>query len=272
MGDDPVDEVTDSAVEETPREYTVDELARAAGTTVRNVRAYQDRGLLPAPEIRGRTGIYNDNHLARLRIIAGMLRRGYTLSSIGELMEAWQEGRDLTELLGLEMAVTRPFTEELPETTTLRKLREDFGGEFSPAMLSKAVALDIVRMKGQQLEIPSPRLLSAGRELASYGIPMERMLDLIAGLRDNVERVADGMVGLIAEHIIDPQWQGGLPPTGKVGELAEIIWNLRPLVERAVMPEVTRAMHRALENQLGDRLAVMLDHLPRRDTPRRSGD
>ncbi len=26
-------------------EYTIDELARAAGTTVRNVRSYQDRGL-----------------------------------------------------------------------------------------------------------------------------------------------------------------------------------------------------------------------------------
>ncbi len=252
-----------SAPGQDPREFTVDELARAAGTTVRNVRAYQDRGLLPAPEIRGRTGFYNENHLARLRIIAGMLGRGYTLNSIGELMAAWQEGRDLTELLGLEVAVTRPFTEELPETTTLRELREQFGGDFSPATLSKAVALDIIRIKGQLLEIPSPRLLAAGRELASYGIPMERMLDLIAGLRANVERVADGMVEMIAEHLIDPQWQGGLPPTGKVAEFAEVIWNLRPLVEKAVLPEVARAMHRALENQLGDRLSVMLDHLPR---------
>lgn len=243
-------------------EYTVDELARVAGTTVRNVRAYQDRGLLPAPEIRGRTGYYNENHLARLRVIAGMLGRGYTLASIGELMMAWQEGRDLTELLGLEVAVTRPLTDELAEVTTLRKLREDFRGRFSPAMLSKAVALDIVRMKGNQLVIPSPRLLSAGRELSAYGIPLEEMLDLLSGLRENVEQVAEGMVALIAEHIIDPHWEGGMPPGDKVGELAEIIWSLRPLVERAVMPEVARAMQKALENQLGDRLSLMLDHLP----------
>ena len=38
------------------REYTIDQLARAARTTVRNVRAYQDRGLIPPPERRGRTG------------------------------------------------------------------------------------------------------------------------------------------------------------------------------------------------------------------------
>lgn len=245
----------------TRREFTVDELARAAGTTVRNVRAYQDRGLLPAPEIRGRTGYYGENHLARLRIIAGMLGRGYTLNSIGELLNAWNEGRDLPELLGLEVAVTRPFTDELPETTSLKQLREDFQGDFTPAMLSKAVALDIVRMKGQLLEIPSPRLIAAARSLAAYGVPLEQMLDLLAGLRDNVERVADGMVALIAEHIIDPQWQGGLPPKDKISDVAEIVWKLRPLVEKAVMPEVSRAMHRALENQLGDRLAVMMDHI-----------
>ena len=38
-------------------EYTIDELARQADTTVRNVRAYQDRGLLPPQKKRGRTGI-----------------------------------------------------------------------------------------------------------------------------------------------------------------------------------------------------------------------
>ncbi|MGB1557491.1 MAG: MerR family transcriptional regulator [Oceanococcaceae bacterium] len=243
------------------REYTVDELARAAGTTVRNVRAYQDRGLLPAPEIRGRTGYYGENHLARLRIIAGMLGRGYTLNSIGELMAAWQEGRDLTELLGLEVAITRPFMEELAETTTLQQLREEFSGDFSASVLSKAVALDIVRMRGQQLEIPSPRLLAAGRELATYGIPMEELLDLIAGLRANVERVANSLVGLVAEYVIDPTLEDGLPRKEQVSLAAEMIWKLRPLVEKAVIPEVSRAMHKALENQLGDRLALVMDYL-----------
>ena len=34
---------------ETMGEYRIDELARLAGTTVRNVRVYQDRGLLSCP-------------------------------------------------------------------------------------------------------------------------------------------------------------------------------------------------------------------------------
>lgn len=34
-------------------EYRIDELAHAAGTTSRNVRAYRERGLLPPPRKRG---------------------------------------------------------------------------------------------------------------------------------------------------------------------------------------------------------------------------
>ena len=72
----------------TQHEYSIDELARVAGTTVRNVRAYQDRGILPPPERRGRNGIYNHTHLARLRIIGQLLARGYSIANIGELIEA----------------------------------------------------------------------------------------------------------------------------------------------------------------------------------------
>ena len=81
--------------------FTVDELARAAGTTVRNVRVYQDRGLLPPPERRGRVGLYGPDHLRRLRLVLRMLERGYPLAAIRELVEAWEEQRDLGSVLGL---------------------------------------------------------------------------------------------------------------------------------------------------------------------------
>jgi DNA-binding transcriptional MerR regulator len=62
-------------------EYTVDELARVTDSTVRNVRAYQDRGLLAPPEKRGRVGVYDDTHVSRLKLINHLLARGYTLAS-----------------------------------------------------------------------------------------------------------------------------------------------------------------------------------------------
>ena len=41
---------------------TIDELAAAAGTTTRRIRSLQTLGLLPHPELRGRTGLYGAAH------------------------------------------------------------------------------------------------------------------------------------------------------------------------------------------------------------------
>jgi hypothetical protein len=60
---------------------TIDQLAREAGTTVRNVRAYQERGLLPPPDREGRVGVYGEGHLARLRLIASLAERGVLVRS-----------------------------------------------------------------------------------------------------------------------------------------------------------------------------------------------
>ena len=46
-------------------DYRAEELAIKAGTTVRNLRAYRDHGLLEPPERRGRYAVYNDSHPAR---------------------------------------------------------------------------------------------------------------------------------------------------------------------------------------------------------------
>src|SRR5437588_784942 len=88
-------------------EYRIDDLARAGGTTSRNVRAYQERGLLPAPtKRRGRALIYDESHLERLKIIDALLQRGFTTAHIADFITSWETGKDLTEILGLQHAVT----------------------------------------------------------------------------------------------------------------------------------------------------------------------
>ena len=229
---------------------------------MRNVRAYQDRGLLPPPEKRGRKGIYSEAHLARLRLITQLLERGYTMANIGELLEVWEKGQDISALLGLEQAVTSPFSDEIPDYVTMTEGLKKYGLKITPKALAKAINLGIVERKGVRFKIPSPRLLYAGGELTQAGIPLEDMLDTLGDLRDNVERVADQMVGLVARHIFDEKWGGEqVPPPDAVPELADIIWRLRPLVEKAVMPAVSRAMTLALPHILGDRLPVIMAHI-----------
>ncbi|PQA42771.1 MerR family transcriptional regulator, partial [Amnimonas aquatica] len=140
------------------REFTIDELAQAAQMTVRNVRAYQDRGLIPPPEIRGRTGIYSDAHLARLRVIGPLLARGYSLSNISELIEAWEKGHDLRQLLGLEQAITTPWAEEVPAYYELSELMTLFQRQMTPETLARAVQLNLIQVDGARFKVPSPRL------------------------------------------------------------------------------------------------------------------
>ncbi|HEU4360372.1 MAG TPA: MerR family transcriptional regulator, partial [Mycobacterium sp.] len=83
-------------------EFRIDELARLAGSTTRNIRVYRDRGLLPPPRRVGRIALFNDTHLTRLRLITSMLDRGYTIAHVNEMISAWEEGKNLGDVLGLE--------------------------------------------------------------------------------------------------------------------------------------------------------------------------
>ncbi len=241
-------------------EYSIDELARAGGSTVRNVRAYQDRGLLPPPERRGRAGIYTEDHLARLRLIGRLLERGYSLANIGELVAAWHQGRDLNELLGLESQLTRPWSRETPVVVSLPKLNQMMGGSYRPSDLARAIELGIVERDGARFRVPSPKLLAVGAEFVSLGIPLRQLLEIVARLRDNVERVADEIIRVVVDTV-DRSASGELPPAEDVPQLAEMISRLRPLADAAIESEVSRAIERALSRFLGERMSDVLDHL-----------
>lgn len=247
------------------QEYTIDELARAAQTTVRNVRAYQDRGLLPPPEKRGRTGIYSDVHMARLRIISKLLERGYTIANIKDLLAAWEQGRDLNDILGLEVAVTSPWAEEAADYIDYEDLLEWFGEQLTPEVLQKVIALDYVRPEGGRLRVPSPRILNAGKELAEAGIPLEALLDEVNSVRGQVTNIADGFVRLVVTHLIDAKYgEKDLPKGEDVAHLADFVGRVRPIADMVVSAELARILDKAINTVLVDRLANVLEHLETR--------
>ena len=83
------------------REFTLDELARLAGTTGRNVRAFQTHGLLPRPRLVGRRGFYGTEHLERLRAVLRLQDEGFSLGSIAVLFRALDDGLTLEQVLGM---------------------------------------------------------------------------------------------------------------------------------------------------------------------------
>src|SRR3954453_9797133 len=119
-------------------DLTIDELAQRTGMTVRNIRAHQSRGLLPPPEVRGRTGYYGAEHLARIELIREMQGQGFNLEAIRRLVEAAPGSSE--EPLRFLRAVAEPYTQEPPEVLTGAHLAERWG-TTDPGLLERAVKL-----------------------------------------------------------------------------------------------------------------------------------
>ncbi len=250
-------------------EYTIDELARAAGTTVRNVRSYQDRGLIDPPERRGRVGIYTASHLGRLKLIHHLLARGYTLSNIMELLKAIVEGHDLRSILGLETAINSPWSNEAPRHYSYLALARLFGRAVSRPALAKAIALGLLEPDGMGYLARSPRALVAGAEIAKAGFPLEDVLEIIEHARGHFQAVSDRIVAMVVREL-DRFGEGKLPPPQDVPRLVDILWRIRPLAMVAVETEMMRALEVSANKYLGDRVAAIIEHLhdaPGDDSP-----
>jgi DNA-binding transcriptional MerR regulator len=92
---------------------TIEDLARRAGVSTRNVRAYRTAGLLPPPHLEGRTGCYDDEHLRRLAVVARLQRRGWSLAAIRDAVRAWDAGGTLDDLLGVAAPTRQEWVDEL---------------------------------------------------------------------------------------------------------------------------------------------------------------
>ncbi|MET9562244.1 MerR family transcriptional regulator [Streptomyces tauricus] len=242
--------------------YRIEDLAHRSGATVRTIRAYQDRGLLPRPERRGRANLYADTHLARLRQIADLLDRGYTLASIKELLEAWDAGRGLGGVLGLVAEVDGPWTDEEAVRISRAELDERFGGHPDDAAVAEAIELGVLeRIPGQipgqedTFLVPSPQELAVAVELYEAGVPLSAISGHLRELRGQVEHIASRFLEFTAEHVF-ARYLGAHPPNdADATEAAALVRRLRPLARQTVDAELARAMqlfaHRELRRQLG---------------------
>ncbi|MFJ3921696.1 MerR family transcriptional regulator [Streptomyces sp. NPDC090022] len=233
--------------------YRREELARAAGVKVRNLRYYQERGLLPPPRREGRIAWYSDEHLGRLRLIDDLLGRGYTVNGIAELLQAWEEGGGLAQLLGLEREMTRDWVQEEPVTMTMAELREMFGPGGTAEDTRRAAELGYVRVDGDTVTHRSRRLLAATLTLVRQGVPMAEVLDAGAFVQAQAAAVADRFVGLFRTYVVGPDGLDRLSAT-QLRQITEAVAELRPVAGEVVTAEFARAMARRVDEEVASLL------------------
>lgn len=224
---------------------TIDELARRSGVTARNIRSYQTQGILPPPTVVGRTGHYDQGHLARLRLVERLQDQGFSLAGIVELLRAWEQGRSLGEVLGFEAALTEPWSDEEPERVSLGELVARFPAAAADSALAlRAIELGLVVPDGEAFLVPSPRLLQVGADLVAEGVPLGVTQDEVAALREEMARIATRFVGLFERYVWEPFAEAGMPPE-RLGEVTEALRRMRPLAAIAVQATLARAMEEA---------------------------
>ncbi len=97
---------------------TIDRLEQATGVTVRNIRAYQARGLLPPPEVRARTGYYGPERRARHELIKDLQGDGLKLDTIKRLFDT--TGGSTEHVLTCIRSIRQSFADESDRSWTAR--------------------------------------------------------------------------------------------------------------------------------------------------------
>ena len=225
---------------------TIEDLAAHADVKVSTIRMYQHRHLLPAPTMRGRVGVYDDGHLARLRLIQRLQDQGFSLAGIRHLVEAWERGRSLGDLLDeadAEVAVDgAALAGMFPDAT-------------DPAVLDRLERLGVARRSGDQVILDDDRLLRVGRTLAGADVPLDAVLDLAEQVDTHTRHIADAFVALFTERVWRPWVDAGMQGDALV-ELLDRLAQLRGLgvevVAAATRDAIDRAAERAVAEHAGD--------------------
>jgi DNA-binding transcriptional MerR regulator len=209
----------------------------------------------------GPTGYYDDQHVERIALIRELQEEGFNLEAIRRIVE--NAGDSPGDLLSFTRTVRAPYEDEKPEILTLEEVSKPWGEQaLEPGLIDRVVALGLMRPLGDgRYEVLSPKLLSAGIELAGLGIPVSASLDALDTLKERSRAVAEVFVALFNEQIWDPFDEGGRP-SEDWPRVQEALARMRPLVTDAFVAAFQFAMEEASERAISDAIRRELESGP----------
>ena len=235
-------------------EYRIDDLARAAGTTTRNVRGYQDRGLLPRPLKRGRIAIYTDLHLARLTLINNLLKRGFTARHIADFIRGMQRGDDLAKVLGVDEILAEPWSTAKSERVTVDGLRQIVGSSDDDD-LAGLERINLVRRvdDGAAYVILDRDTVHGIGRLVDLGLSLPSIIQVFGKLEDQVDGAASTLISAAREEFVSRRGEGWVPEGDEESEWAAVLMSeMRETATKAAHNALNRALDRALRLELKD--------------------
>jgi DNA-binding transcriptional MerR regulator len=233
--------------------YRVDELAGRAGITVDTIRYYQHRGLLPAPERRGREAFYAASHLARLERIKELKEQGLSLETIQRVLDGIHPA-DAALVAAVAAAGTggRSGGQESERALSLEEVGAEAGVPLT--LLESLVTEGLLVPRNPGADRPftdaDVQAVRAGLVLLDAGVPLSDLLALGHRYTEVVKAIADQAVALFDEHVRQPSRDQDEPPIAR-DRVLEAFNQLLPaasaLVRHNFERELLAAAHRRIE-------------------------
>lgn len=240
-------------------QLTIDQLAAAVNMTVRNVRAYAGRGLIPAPRLVGRTGYYGPEHVSRLMLIRDLLDRGYTLAAVESVLE-----RHTTATAGHALDLLHTLEDPLgqseePEEMSVEALLRLADVEHETEFLDQLVDLGLVeRVDETRVRLMRPRVVRAGAKAMALGFDRGSVLALFPLLEDQLHVIAQRFVDEFRGQVWKPFAEAGMPED-RWPAMLESIRTLLPVASQAVLAVFRDELNKVIEEALGEELGRLAE-------------
>ncbi|WP_030686686.1 MerR family transcriptional regulator [Streptomyces globisporus] len=233
--------------------YTVDELAARAGVTVRTVRFYGTRGLLPPPVIGARrVGHYGADHLSRLALIEELQRQGMTLAAIERYLE--QLPADLSaQDLAIHRALVASWAPESAETITRRELERRAGRALTGRDVDRLAAMGVLdRTDEDDTYRLDGALLRLGVELLDVPIEHETILASRTVLLEHARAAAQELSRLFRDEVWSPYRESGEDPD-HLSAMKSLSAHMQPMVVQALLTAFQRSLSEELRSAFRSR-------------------
>jgi DNA-binding transcriptional MerR regulator len=230
-------------------QLTIDQLAERTGITVRTIRFYAQRGLLPPPALRGRTGLYGEDHVVRLELVSELSALGFTLAAIEEQLRRLPASAGAAEL-ALHRALLTPWLPEQLEEFDRAELDRRAGRPLSAADLATLEGLGIItRLDGGQVRLHGASTLSGGLAVLDSQLPGPFLQLAHELIERHANALADELMELFQHQVLQPYRDRGRPPAER-RRLAEALTQLKPVTVRGVMTAFGRAVNRTIRERV----------------------
>lgn len=242
---------------------TLEELTTRVGMSVRNIRFYTSKGLVPPPIRRGRSGYYTPDHVSRLELVRELQSHGFTLSAIEKYLAAVPE--DATpEQIALHRAMLAPWQAEAVVEMTTQELVDRAGRDLDTDDLRLLAALRILRPApgGEGCWSVTPTQLAVGVGLIELGFPTEAAVASAEVYARHGRQIAEELNDLFLTQV----WPAYKEAGASAETIREVVERIKPLSVASLVAAYEQAMDETRREQIRAR-AERGRHDPGRHDP-----